>query len=169
MLKGLQKDEVIAQRILVLRGQKVLIDADLAKLYGVTTKRLNEQVKRNKERFPEDFMFRINRQEKREVVAICDHLKQLKYSAVLPLAFTEHGALMLASVLNSPLAVNTSIQIVRAFLRMRKLMSEHQLLWQKLNQLEQKYDKQFAVVFDAIRRLIDPPVKKKLPIGFRPS
>ena len=97
--------EIIEDKILLIRGQKVMIDADLAKLYGVTTKRLNEQVKRNKDRFPEDFMFQITKQEKYEVVANCDHLRNLKYSPNLPKVFTEHGALMLASVSYSMLNV----------------------------------------------------------------
>jgi hypothetical protein len=99
----------IESRILDLRGQKVIIDADLAELYGVTTKRLNEQIRRNIERFPEDFMFRISAEEKTEVVANCDHLKKLKFSPVLPNAFTEHGAIMAASGLNSQRAMDVSV------------------------------------------------------------
>ena len=99
--------EMIERKILLIRGEKVMLDADLAALYGVTTKRLNEQVKRNRERFPNDFMFQLTEEEKAEVVANCDHLKRLKFSPTLPYAFTEHGAIMLASVLNSPLAVQT--------------------------------------------------------------
>jgi hypothetical protein len=97
-------DEIIMNRIIVLREKKVMIDRDLADLYGVTTKRLNEQVKRNKKRFPEDFMFQLTGEEKTEVVAKCDHLAVLKYSPNLPFAFTEHGAVMLASILNSEIA-----------------------------------------------------------------
>jgi len=99
----------IEQSILVIRGEKVMLDADLAVLYGVTTKRLNEQVKRNRDRFPKDFIFQLTEREKREVVANCDHLKRLKFSLGLPYAFTEHGAIMLATVLNSPIAVKASI------------------------------------------------------------
>lgn len=104
--------EMIEKKILMIRGEKVMLDADLSELYGVTTKRLNEQVKRNCERFPDDFMFQLTEEEKAEVVAICDHLKRLKFSPVLPYAFTEHGAIMLASVLNSPIAVQTSVLVV---------------------------------------------------------
>src|SRR4030095_7675044 len=93
-------ENIIEGKILLIRGQRVMLDMDLAELYGVTTKRLNEQVKRNPRRFPPDFMFRLDPEEKSEVVAICDHLKKLKYSKVLPYVFTEHGALMLVSVLN---------------------------------------------------------------------
>src|SRR6266849_3262261 len=101
--------ERITQAILMIRGMRVMIDADLARLYGVPTKRLNEQVQRNRDRFPGDFMFRLSLEEKMEVVANCDHLRNLKFSPARPLAFTEHGALMLASVLNSSKAVETSI------------------------------------------------------------
>jgi hypothetical protein len=101
----------IAQQILVIRDQKVMLDADLAALYGVPTKRLNQQVKRNAERFPEDFMFQLSRSERDEVVANCDHLRQLRFSPTMPFAFTEHGALMAASVLNSPRAVGKEVEI----------------------------------------------------------
>ena len=106
--------ENIESRIFLIRGHKVMIDADLANIYGVTTKRLNEQIKRNRDRFPEDFMFQLTKEEKDEVVANCDHLKKLKYSPVLPNAFTEHGAIMIATILNSPVAVQASIHVVRA-------------------------------------------------------
>ncbi len=98
----------------------MILDTDLAKLYGVTTKRLNEQVKRNRERFPEDFMFQLTPEERSEVVANCDHLSKLKFSPVLPCAFTEHGAIMAASILNTPRAIETSVLVVRAFVRLRK-------------------------------------------------
>lgn len=101
--------EDIERRILIVRGQKVMLDADLAELYGVTTKRLNEQVKRNRGRFPRDFMFQLATQEKTEVVANCDHLQRLKFSPVLPYAFTEHGAIMVASILNTTRAIEVSV------------------------------------------------------------
>src|SRR5512137_2989191 len=107
----------IEERILLIRGQRVMLDADLAGLYGTTTKRLNEQVKRNRSRFPEDFMFQLTKKEKAEVVAICDHLAKLKFSPVLPNAFTEHGAIMVASVLNSKRAIEVSVYVVRTFVR----------------------------------------------------
>ncbi len=115
--------EVIERKILLIRGQKVMLDSDLAKLYGVTTKRLNEQVKRNKSRFPEDFMFQLTVDEKAEVVASCDHLSRLKFSPVLPFAFAEHGAIMAASVLNTQRAADVSIYVVRAFVRLREILS----------------------------------------------
>lgn len=161
--------ERITESILWLRGQKVMLDADLAALYGVTTKRLNEQVKRNIERFPGDFMFRLTAEEKAEVVANCDHLARLKYSAVLPYAFTEHGALMVASVLNTPRAIDMSLYVVRTFVRLRQMLASNAELAKKLAELEHKYDVQFKVVFDAIRELMKPPeTGKKRPIGFAP-
>lgn len=159
--------EQVDRRILLLRGQKVILDSDLASLYGVTTKRLNEQVKRNADRFPPDFMFRLTRAERAEVVANCDHLAQLKFSTTLPNAFTEHGALMAASVLNSPRAIEVSIFIVRAFVRLRQLLASNDALRRKLEEMESKYDQQFSIVFDAIRGLMedtnDPPKPR---IGF---
>jgi hypothetical protein len=113
-------DELIMNKILIIRGVKVMIESDLAGLYGVPTKRLNEQVKRNIKRFPEDFMFRLTEQEKQELVPNCDHLKRLRFSPNLPYVFTEHGAVMLASILNSDRAIIVNIQIVRVFTRMRQ-------------------------------------------------
>ena len=158
--------ENIAQIILMIRGQKVILAADLAKVYGVTTKRLNQQIKRNRERFPEDFMFQLTAEEKNEVVANCDHLSNLKFSPALPYAFTEHGALMAASVLNSERAIETSVFVVRAFVQLRHMLSAHRDLERRLDALEQRYDKQFRVVFDAIRALMKPPEKPEKKIGF---
>ena len=154
----------IESRILVIRGHKVMLDADLAELYGVETKRLNEQVRRNIERFPDDFMFQLTANEKAEVVANCDHLAKLKYSPSLPYAFTEHGAIMAASVLNSPIAIEVRVHVVRAFVRMRELVAGHKELAQKLNQLERKvgaHDKAIAEIIIAIRQLTEPPEPKK--------
>lgn len=156
----------IGGRILVLRGRRVLIDADLAELYHVSTKRLKEQLKRNADRFPEDFAFQLTEDEKSEVVAFCDHLKRLKYSPFLPHAFTEHGALMVANLLKSPQAVETSIAVVRAFVQLRELLITHRDFAEKLRSLEKKYDSQFKIVFDAIRQLMQPPDKPIPRIGF---
>jgi ORF6N domain-containing protein len=161
--------EQIERRILLIRGQKVMLDSDLAELYGVSTKRLNEQVKRNRERFPVDFMFRLTSQEKAEVVADCDHLRNLKFSPVLPSAFTEHGALMVANVLNSPRAVEVSVFVVRAFVKLREVLASRRDLARRLNEMEKKYDAQFRVVYDAIRKLMRPPGKPRRRIGFRSS
>lgn len=153
-------------RILLIRGYKVIIDSDLAYLYGVPTKRLNEQVKRNMERFPEDFMFQLTREEKVQVVANCDHLLKLKFSPVLPYVFTEYGAIMAANVLNSQRAIHASIAVVRAFARLREIISAHKELACRLDELEKKYDSQFKIVFDAIRELMTVPEKPKKQIGF---
>ena len=159
--------ERIERSILLIRGHKVMLDADLARLYGVSTKRLNEQVKRNRDRFPPDFMFQLTQEEKQKVVANCDHLRNLKFSKSLPYAFTEHGAVMLASVLSSPIAIHASIQVVRAFIRLREMVRSYRELAEKLEEFEKKYDTQFKVVFDAIRELMKPPEPKRRRIGFR--
>lgn len=166
-MKELIPVEMIERKILLIRGEKVMLDADLAALYGVTTKRLNEQVKRNRERFPNDLMIQLTEEEKAEVVANCDHLKRLKFSPALPYAFTEHGAIMLASVLNSPIAVQTSVLVVRAFAKLREMLATHKDLAKKLDGMEKKYDMQFKVVFDAIRELMRPPEPKRRKIEFR--
>lgn len=160
----------IDDRILSVRGYRVMLDSDLAELYGVSTKRLNEQVKRNSKRFPKDFMFRLTAQEKTEVVANCDHLAKLRFSPVMPYAFTEHGTIMLASVLNSRIAVQASIQVVRAFIRFRSILGAHKELARKIDGLERNYDEKFRIVFIAIKRLMKPPPEpdelEKPPIGF---
>jgi len=158
--------ERILQGILFIRGQKVLLDAALALLYGITTKRLKEQVRRNLDRFPSDFMFELTQEEKIEVVANCDHLKKLRFSPYLPYAFTEHGALMLANVLNSKRAVQVSVQIVRTFVRLRELLESNIKLARKLEAMEKLYDQQFKIVFEAIRQLLSHPEKPKRQIGF---
>lgn len=158
--------ERIEQSILLLRGEKVMLDADLAEIYGVTTKRLNEQVKRNAIRFPADFMFQLTEREKAGVVANCDHLARIRFSPHRPFAFTEHGALMLANVLNCERAALTSVQVVRAFVRLRQLLATNAELTRQLAALEKKYDAQFKIVFDAIRQLMTPPETKRREIGF---
>jgi ORF6N domain-containing protein len=157
----------IDRAILLIRGEKVMLDSDLASIYGVTTKRLNEQVKRNLRRFPSDFMFQLTETEKTEVVAKCDHLARIKFSPYLPYAFTEHGALMLANVLNSEKAVQASVHVVRAFVRLRNMLVANPELARKLQALERKYDAQFRVLFEAIRELMAPPEEKRKEIGFR--
>ncbi|MBU2649441.1 MAG: ORF6N domain-containing protein [Bacteroidetes bacterium] len=152
--KSLIPLEKIDRAILIIRGQKVMLDNDLAEIYGVKTSRLNEQVKRNKNRFPEDFMFQLTNEEKQEVIANCDHLEKLKFSRTNPYAFTEHGTIMLANVLNTATAVETSVLIVRAFVKLRELLSTHKELERKILELESKYDKQFKIIFKAIRELM---------------
>jgi hypothetical protein len=161
--------ERVEDTILSIRGHKAILDADLARLYGVTTKRLNEQVKRNRDRFPEDFMFRLTTKEKAEVVANCDHLSTLKYSAALPHVFTEHGAIMAATVLNTSRAIEASIFVVRAFVRLRQMAATHKELARKLSELEQHlrdHDQQIEAIFEAIRQLMSPPESSRKKIGF---
>lgn len=160
----------VEQRILLIRDEKVIIDADLAGFYGVPTKRLNEQVKRNKDRFPEDFVFQLTPGEKREVVAKCDHLVKLKFSKALPYAFTEHGALMAASVLNTPRAVEVSVFVVRAFVRLRRAIAGHKEIARKLSELERRlagHDTQIISLVQMIKHLASPaPVPTRRRIGF---
>ncbi len=162
--------EKIENRILLIRGEKVIIDADLAKFYGVPTKRLNEQVKRNKGRFPKDFMFRLSSDEKAKVVANCDHLNKLKYSKALPYAFTEHGAIMAASVLNTPNAIEVSVFIVRAFIKLRQLLASHKELQRKMSQIEGRltdHDEQIIELINLVKSLLSPKTPpKKRRIGF---
>ena len=172
----------IEGRIQVVQGLRVMIDADLADLYGVPTKALNQAVKRNANRFPPDFMFQLNAAEKAEVVTNCDHLAKLKFSRVLPYAFTEYGAVALANVLASAQAVEMGIYVVRAFVRLRQAAATHQDLAKRLAELEMKTESielshdtfsrntrmQLKQVFDAIRELMTPPDPPSRPIGFVP-
>jgi hypothetical protein len=162
--------ETIQQRILLVRGEKVMVDADLAEFYGVTTKALNQAVRRNRARFPADFMFRLTESEKSEVVTACDHLSRLKYSRTPPFAFTEHGAMMVAAVLNSQRAVDVSVFIVRAFIALRRAISGHKELSHRMNQIEQRlveHDSQIQLVIRAIRELSSPAkVPARRAIGF---
>ena len=160
----------IENRILLIRDEKVIIDADLAAFYGVPTKRLNEQVKRNANRFPDDFMFQLTKSEKSEVVANCDHLENLKYSRSLPYAFTEHGAIMAASVLNTPRAIEVSVFIVRAFIKLRQFIAGRKELQRKISQIDKRltdHDEQIVELVNLIKQLLNPePPPKKRRIGF---
>jgi len=158
--------EMIERRIFLLRGQRVMLDRDLAELYGVKPFRLREQVKRNTKRFPGDFMFKLTKQEVDFMVSQNAIPSRKYFGGHLPYAFTEHGALMLSSVLNSERAVGMGIFIVRAFIKMREMLSTHKKLIQKIDNMERRYDRKFKMVFDAIRSLINPPVKKMGKIGF---
>jgi hypothetical protein len=158
----------IENRIFQVRGKKVMIGMDLAELYGVPTKALNQAVKRNLKRFPDDFMFKLTEEEKREVVTNCDHLKHLKFSPQLPYAFTEQGVAMLSSILNSERAILVNIQIMRAFASMRRVALTYVGLKRKIDEMEKKYDSQFGIVFKTIRQLIEPPPEpSKRRIGFK--
>jgi hypothetical protein len=168
--QALVKIGKIQQRILLIRGEKVIIDSDLAEAYGVSTKALNQAIRRNVERFPADFMFRLTKQEKQEVVTNCDHLHNLKFSPVNPRAFTEHGAIMVASVLNSPKAIEVSVFVVRAFVQLREMVAGHKKLARKIAELERKlgdHDEQILVLIEAIKQLMDPKLPPKTRrIGF---
>jgi hypothetical protein len=157
---------VISGKIKLIRNHKVILDRDLTQLYGVTTKRLNEQVRRNRDRFPADFLIELTVNEKEEVVAKCDHLESMKFSPVLPLAYTEHGALMAASVLKTQRAVEVSIFVVRAFVQLRQMLATHKDLKRKIEAMEAKYDENFQIVFAAIKQLLAEDEKPKRKIGF---
>ena len=168
-MKDLIPTERIEKCILLLRGQKVILDKDLAALYGVSTKNLNKAVSRNLDRFPDDFMFQLDLQ---EVINLKFQFGTSSWGGTrkLPRAFTEQGVAMLSSVLNSKRAVQVNIEIMRAFVKLRELLASHKDLALKLAEMEKKYDSQFKVVFDAIRELmtpIEPPSKPR--IGFRPT
>ncbi len=163
--------ERITESILWLRGQKVMLDADLADLYGVEIKALNQAVKRNSGRFPPDFMFQLTTEEFESLKSQFVTLKtgRGQHRKYLPYAFTEQGVAMLSSVLHSERAIQVNIEIMRAFVRLRQLLTSNAELARKLAALESKYDAQFKVVFDAIRELMKPPEPgKKRPIGFAP-
>jgi hypothetical protein len=158
--------ERVEQSIYLIRGHKVMLDRDLAALYGVETKALNQAVKRNTERFPSDFVFRLSDDETKELVTICDRFPTLKHSTSKPLAFTEQGVAMLSGVLRSPRAVDVNIAIMRTFVKLRRMLESSEELSRKLAELESLYDEQFRVVFEAINELMIPPEPKKTPIGF---
>ena len=165
--KSLIPVERIEKAILLIRGQKVMLDADLAELYGVETKILVRAVKRNINRFPTDFMFQLN---KEEFDNLRFHFGTSSYwggRRYPPYAFTEQGVAMLSSVLRSQRAIQVNIEIMRAFIRLRQMLASHAELARKLDALEKKYDAQFKQVFEAIRQLMAPPEPKRRAIGFR--
>jgi phage regulator Rha-like protein len=164
--------EKIEQKIFFIRKQKVMLDSDLATLYGVSTKRLNEQLRRNLKRFPEDFMFQLSKDEYESLRSQIATLKtgrgrHRKYS---PYVFTEHGAIMLATILNSAVAIQASIQVVRAFVRLREFLAANKELARKLKNLEKKIDTQdekIYTIFEALKQLMQPTQKQKGKIGFK--
>lgn len=182
-------DEFIEDTILLIRGKRVILDHDLARLYGVTTKMLNQAVKRNLDRFPEDFMFQLTKTEAAEwerlrsqIVTLKkpeNYLKRSRSQNVTlnrtrgsnikyqPHAFTEHGILMLSSVLKSQRAVQVNIQIMRTFVRLREMLASNETLIERLDKLEETYDAKFKIVFSAIRQLMSPTAASRKPIGFR--
>lgn len=165
--KPLVPQEIIENRILLIRGKKVMLDADLAVLYQVKTMALNQAVKRNIKRFPEEFMFRLTLTEKQEVITNCDNLKHLKYSSHVPYAFTEQGVAMLSSVLKSEKAIQVNIQIILTFVKIKEIIISNKELRRKIEEMESKYDGKFEVVFRVISKLISQPEKEnKKKIGF---
>jgi len=165
-MTGLVPAERIENRIILLRGCKVILDNDLADLYEVEVKQLKRQVRRNIDRFPADFMFELSQQEYESLRRHFGTLKRGEHSKYLPYAFTEQGVAMLSSVLRSKRAAQVNIEIMRTFVRLRVMIASHKDLERKLEALEKRYDSQFKVVFDAIRQLMTPPEPKKRKIGF---
>jgi len=160
--------EVIENKIFIIRGQKVMLDSDLAALYGVTVKRLNEQVKRNTKRFPSDFMFQLN---EKELENLRSQIATTSWGGrrYIPYVFTEQGVAMLSGVLNSDRAIQVNIAIMRVFVKLRAILSTHKDLAHKLDKLErgmEKHDKEIHTIFQAIRELMKPPEKHKRKIGF---
>ena len=159
--------EIIRQKIYLIRGEKVMFDRDLAELYGVETKALTRAVRRNKYRFPSDFMFQLSKEEAKILRYHFGTLEMGKYSKYSPLVFTEQGVAMLSSVLNSRRAVRVNIQIIRTFTMLRKILATHKELKEKIDAMESRYDKRFRVIFDTLRLLIKEDKKPKNPLGFR--
>lgn len=172
-MKSIVFDARIEERIYIVRGHRIMLDRDLAKIYGVSTGRLNEQVKRNRARFPDDFMFRLTQGETENWISQFATSNSSTKMGLRkpPYAFTEHGAVMLAAVLKSDTAVAASIQVVRAFNRLRRMALAHKDLAFTLTELARRvkgHDEQFKAVFDALQKLTDPPVKTRRRIGFTP-
>lgn len=157
----------IISQIYFIRGMKVMLDFHLAMLYEVETRALKQQVKRNITRFPEDFMFQLNETEWKELITNCDNLGPIRFSPATPYAFSEQGVAMLSGVLRSERAIAVNIAIMRAFVRMRELIDENKDLKKKLDEMENKYDRQFQVVFEAIRKLIEKKGRPLNPIGYK--
>jgi len=159
--------ESIHSKIYLIRGRKVMLDSDLAELYEVETKNLTRQVRRNKDRFPEDFMFQLTQEEFLRCQNVTSKAGRggRRYT---PYVFTEQGVSMLSSVLNSKRAIQVNIQIMRAFAQLREMLQTHKALWRKIGEMEKKYDHKFKAVFDVLRELLNPPEKPKGKIGFHP-
>lgn len=168
--KAIQKlllaTETIASKIYLIRGQKVMLDRDLAELYGVQTKVLKQAVRRNIDRFPSDFMFELTDNEQKSLRSQIVTLKNGQHSKYLSFAFTEQGVAMLSSVLNSDRAIQVNIQIVRTFTRLRTMLATHEDIKRKIEAMERKYDENFKIVFEAIKLLFDEEEKPKVKIGY---
>jgi hypothetical protein len=164
---GIQ-EEYLAQRIFLLRGKKVMFDFDLAKLYDLETRVLKQQVRRNRERFPDDFMFDLTREEWDQVITNCDNLSiYSRFKPFPPFAFTEQGVAMLSSVLKSKRAVMINIAIMRAFVNLRQLIDTNKDLIRRIDSLEEKYDKKFLLVFEAIKELIRAENQPRKRVGYK--
>ncbi len=159
----------LKEMIFVIRGQRVMIDADLARLYGVSTKVLNQAVKRNSKRFPEGFMLKLNQKEKEELYSSYERFNNLRFSKTPPLAFSEHGSIMLANILKSSTAIEVSIEVVKAFVELREFLNTNKEFARKFEAIEKRFadhDQNFIAVFEALRQIMNPPVSSKRPIGF---
>lgn len=169
MKRELVKYKNISEKIYLIRNQKVMLDVDLAYLYGLETRILKQAVRRNMDRFPVDFMFQLTKKEWRELITNCDKLNKYKFSPSLPFVFTEQGVAMLSSVLNSKRAVQVNIEIMRTFVHIRELMESHKELAKKLTELELRldsHDASISTIFEAIKQLIALPEKPKRRIGY---
>ncbi|MEO6696288.1 MAG: ORF6N domain-containing protein [Ignavibacteria bacterium] len=165
-MKGKFNDDIILSKIYFMRREKVMVDSDLAVLYNVSTSRLNEQVKRNIKRFPKDFMFQLTRREF-ENLKSQNAISSWGGRRTSPYVFTEHGAVMLAGILNSEIAIAASINVVRVFIKLRRILSSYKELAEKVSTLEDKYEKNFKIVFELIQQLIKEEDKPKREIGFQ--
>jgi hypothetical protein len=167
--QAIARAEKIERLILLVRGEKVMLDSDLAALYGVQTRVLLQAVRRNRTRFPDDFMFQLSAEEHQLLRSQIVILKpgRGRHRKYLPYVFTEQGVAMLSSVLNSPRAIQVNIEIMRAFVRLRQILATHADLARKLDELERKYDAKFRMVFDAIRQLMTPPTSRTKRIGYK--
>ncbi len=163
-------DEVIISKIYVIRGQKVMLDSDLAGLYGVETKQLKRQVRRNIERFPASFMFELTKDENQELRSQIGTLKRGAHFKYSPFVFTEHGILMLSSVLNSRTAIKVSVQIIETFVQLRKLANNYEEIMEKIRQMESQYNEQFMEIYQVLQRLLSKPEESpRKRIGFKPD
>lgn len=167
IMRDLVLQEVIEQKIYLIRGQRVMLDRDLALLYEITTGNFNKAVSRNLDRFPSDFMFRINKEEFHNLIF---QFGTSRWGGTRknPRVFTEHGILMLSSVLNSRRAMQVNIQIMRTFIKMREMLAAHKDILKRIEEMEKKYDSQFRVVFQTIKKMMSPPDTPKRKIGFKP-
>jgi hypothetical protein len=164
-MNQLVASETVERRIFLIRGKRVMVDRDLAELYGVQTRALNQAVKRNERRFPEDFAFRLTKPERDELVTICDRLATMKHSSAMPLVFTENGVAMLSSVLNSEAAIDMNIVIMRAFVRLREIAQQSHQLWAAIQKIEKHlegHDHQIRIAFDALKSLMKQPLTVKV-------